>query len=80
MKVVNTAGTTQRINVQINGTKSIRSTGEAVVLAANNLDETNSLTEPNKIVPRTEKVDGLSTSFTRAFPAYSVTVMKLKTR
>ncbi len=80
LKVVNTAGTAQRINVQINGAKSIRSTGEAVVLAANNPEESNSLTEPNKVVPLTEKVDGLSTSFTRTFPAYSVTVLKLKTR
>jgi alpha-N-arabinofuranosidase len=79
LKVVNTAGTAQRINVQINGAKSVNSKGEAVVLAGKTLEDTNSITEPNKVVPRTEKVDGLSTSFTREFPSYSITVLKLKT-
>jgi alpha-L-arabinofuranosidase len=80
VKVVNTAGTAQRINIQINGAKKISPKGEAVVLAASKLDDTNSITEPNKFVPRTEKVDGLSPNFTREFPAYSVTVLKLKSK
>jgi alpha-N-arabinofuranosidase len=80
LKVVNTSGTTQRINVQIAGTKSVNAKGEAVVLAGKTLDDTNSITEPEKVVPRTEKVDGLGAEFAREFPAYSVTVLKLKTK
>jgi alpha-L-arabinofuranosidase len=80
LKVVNTAGKAQRINVQISGTKTINSKGQAVVLAANSLEDTNSLTEPNKIVPRTGTVDGLGASFVREFPAYSVTVLKVKAK
>jgi len=80
LKVVNTAGTAQRINVQINGAKSVNARGEAVVLAANKLDETNSITEPNKVVPRTEKVNGLGANFMREFPPYSVTVLKLQSK
>jgi alpha-L-arabinofuranosidase len=80
VKVVNTSGTAQRINIQINGAKKISPKGETVVLAANKLDDTNSITEPNKFVPRTEKVEGLSPNFTREFPAYSVTVLKLKSK
>jgi alpha-N-arabinofuranosidase len=80
LKVVNTAGTAQRINVQINGAKSVNARGEAVVLAGKALEDTNSITEPNKVVPRTEKVDGLGADFVREFPAYSVTVLKLKTK
>lgn len=80
LKVVNTAGTPQRISVQINGAKSINPKGEAVVLSASKLDDTNTITEPNKVVPRTEKVDGLSANFAREFPAYSVTVLKLKSK
>ncbi len=79
LKVVNIAGTAQRITVQIAGTKSVNSKGEAVVLAGKSLDDTNSITEPEKVVPRTEKVEGLSADFAREFPAYSVTVLKLKT-
>ncbi len=80
LKVVNTAGVVQRINVQIQGAKSISSKGEAVVLAASKLDDTNSITEPNKIIPRTEKVSGLSADFTRELPPYSVTVLKVNSK
>jgi alpha-L-arabinofuranosidase len=80
LKIVNTAGTAQQINVQISGAKIINSKGEAVVLAGKALDDTNSITEPNKVLPRKEKVAGLSANFTREFPPYSITVLKLKTK
>jgi alpha-N-arabinofuranosidase len=80
VKVVNAAATAQEIVVQISGASGIESTGEAVVLAAKGLDETNTLQEPQKIVPHTEKVDGLGANFTREFPAYSVTVLKIRSR
>lgn len=80
LKVVNTAGTPQPVNVQIINTKNVSSKGEAVVLSASKLDDTNSITEPNKVVPRMEKWDGLSANFTRALPPYSVSILKLKTK
>jgi alpha-N-arabinofuranosidase len=80
LKVVNTAGTPRRITVQISGAKTIGSKGEAVVLSASKLDDTNTLTEPTRFVPRTEKLNGLSADFTREFPAYSVSVLKLKSK
>jgi hypothetical protein len=80
LKVVNVDGKAQRINVQINGATKINSKGEAVVLAASNPNDTNLITERDKLVPHTEKVDGLSADFTREFPPYSVTILKLKTK
>jgi len=80
LKVVNIAGTAQRVSVQIKGAKSVNARGEAVVLAGKALEDTNSITAPDKVVPRTEKVDGLGADFVREFPAYSVTVLKLKTK
>ena len=77
---MNAAGTAQHINIQINGAKKISRKGEAVVLSASKLDDTNSITEPNKFIPRMEKVDDLGDNFTREFPAYSVTVLKLQSR
>ena len=80
LKVVNASGTAQKINVQISGAVGVDSTGEAVVLAANSLSDTNTLEEPQKIVPRTEKAEGLGANFTREFAAYSVTVLKIKSK
>jgi alpha-N-arabinofuranosidase len=80
VKVVNTAGAPQSVNIQISGTKKIQPDGEAVVLAGKTLDDTNTIEQPNKVVPRTEKVSGLSADFTREVPPFSVTVLKLKTK
>ena len=47
-------------------------------MSASSPDDTNSITEPTKIVPVTTKVDGLSADFTRTFPPYSITVLQMK--
>ncbi|MDP2898546.1 MAG: alpha/beta hydrolase-fold protein [bacterium] len=78
LKVVNAAGTPQRVNVQINGAAKIEAEGEAVSLAASSPSDTNSIEQPQKIVPRTEKVDNLSANFSREFPPYSISVLKLR--
>jgi len=80
VKVVNTLGTPQPVKIQISGAASVAAEGEAVVLKASRPEDTNSIQEPVKIVPVTEKVDGLGTEFTREFPPYSITVLKLKTK
>jgi alpha-N-arabinofuranosidase len=77
LKVVNTSGSARPIKIQISGAPKIEPEGEAVVLAASSPNDTNSIGEPNKVVPHTEKVNGLSADLTREFPAYSITVLKL---
>ena len=79
LKVVNRSGTPQPVKVEISGS-SIASKGTAVVLKADHPDDTNSIQEPAKIVPVTEKVKGLGTSFTRTFPPYSITILELKAK
>ena len=80
LKVVNTDGAAQRINIQLDGAPKIDPEGEAVCLSATSLDDTNSIEQPRKLLPRTEKVGSLSAGFAREFPPYSVTVLKLKTK
>ncbi len=80
LKVVNISSAARRINVQLKNAAKIASKGEAVVLAGASLEDTNSIDNPKKIVPRTEKVDGLGADFTREFPAYSITVLKIKAK
>jgi alpha-N-arabinofuranosidase len=80
LKVVNEAGTAQQIHIRSNGAPRIEPEGEAVVLRANSPDDTNSIEQPQNIVPHTEAVRGLGANFTREFPPYSITVLKLKTK
>jgi alpha-L-arabinofuranosidase/enterochelin esterase-like enzyme len=77
LKVVNAAGSAKRINIQISGTPKIEPEGEVVSLAASNLNDSNSIEQPQKIVPRTEKAGNLSAHFAREFPPHSITVLKL---
>jgi alpha-N-arabinofuranosidase len=42
-------------------------------------EDTNSITEPKKIVPVVSDVSGVGADFTRSFPPYSVNVVELKT-
>ncbi|MFZ0827046.1 MAG: alpha-L-arabinofuranosidase C-terminal domain-containing protein [Verrucomicrobiia bacterium] len=80
LKVVNSQATAQPVKIQISGVSSIEAGGTAIVLMTNRPDETNSIQEPAKIVPVSEKVDGLGTEFTREFPPYSITVLELKAK
>jgi alpha-N-arabinofuranosidase len=79
LKVVNSLGTPQPVKIEISGS-SIAPKGTAIVLKADRLDDTNSIPEPAKIVPVTEKVKGLGTNFTRTFPPYSITILELKAK
>jgi alpha-N-arabinofuranosidase len=78
LKVVNSAGTPQSIQVETSGLSSIESKGQTVAMSASSPDDTNSITEPAKIVPVTTKVEGLSKNFKYTFPAYSITILQMK--
>ncbi len=80
VKVVNRADLAQTAKVEISGVNSIAKEGTATVLKADNRDATNSLNEPNKVVPVTEKVRGLGTSFTRSYPPCSITILELEAK
>jgi alpha-N-arabinofuranosidase len=78
LKVVNRAGTPQPVQVEISGLAAVEAKGQAITLSASGPDETNSITEPTKIVPVTTNVDGLGANFTRTFPPYSISVLQMK--
>jgi alpha-N-arabinofuranosidase len=63
--------------INITGVKSIAARGTAIVLRAANRNETNTLQDPEHIVPVTEKVKGLGVSFTRSYPPCSITILEL---
>jgi alpha-N-arabinofuranosidase len=80
LKVVNSLGTPQPVKIEISGVASIAAKGTATVLKAEKIDDTNSIQEPKKIVPVTEKANGLGANFMRTFPPYSITVLELKAK
>ncbi len=80
VKIVNRADAPQAVKIEISGVKSIAAQGTATVLKADNRDATNSIDNPKKVVPVTEKVKGLGTRFTRTFPPCSITILELEAK
>jgi alpha-N-arabinofuranosidase len=80
LKIVNTTGQAQPVNINLTGAAKVASAGSKVVIKADKPEDTNTITEPKKIIPVTSKIKGLGTSFTQTFPAYSVTVLQLETK
>jgi len=80
VKVVNRADAAQDARVEISGVSTVADTGTAVVLKADNRDATNSIDDPQRIVPTAETVTGLGVSFTRSYPRCSITILKLDAR
>jgi len=58
----------------------VESQGTLVTIGSAKPDDTNTIDEPQKVVPVTTEVKGLGKSFSRVFPAYSVTVVQLQVR
>ncbi|MGB8353960.1 MAG: alpha-L-arabinofuranosidase C-terminal domain-containing protein [Chthoniobacteraceae bacterium] len=80
LKIVNTAGNPQIVNINLKGVDSIAPEGTLVVLRSARPEDTNSITEPTNIVPVTSKINGVGTSFTHTFAPYSINVLQIETR
>ena len=80
LKVVNPQATAQTVNFKLDGVKTVKSDGTHIQLTGTSLKDMNSITEPTKVAPKTSQITGLSPNFSRTFPAYSVTVIKIETR
>jgi alpha-L-arabinofuranosidase len=80
LKVVNRASTPQPVRVEFTGLKAVGPKGQSVTLSAGSPDDTNSITEPARIVPVASTVEGLGTAFSRTFPPYSITVLQMNAR
>ncbi|HXS68921.1 MAG TPA: alpha-L-arabinofuranosidase C-terminal domain-containing protein, partial [Candidatus Polarisedimenticolia bacterium] len=77
LKVVNTGEEGRSVRVQIEGNVKMNPECEAVMMSAASPDATDSITEPDKIVPVMTQISVPGNDFTRVFPPYSITVLKL---
>jgi len=77
LKVVNPGAAAQTVNIELKGVTNVRGEGKVVIMRASGPTETNSITEPTKIVPVTELLKKVATRFSYTFPAWSITVLEL---
>ncbi|HEV2479527.1 MAG TPA: alpha-L-arabinofuranosidase C-terminal domain-containing protein [Puia sp.] len=76
LKVVNTQSTTQPLKIDLVGAAKTAREGDSWTLKADSPTATNSITDPEKIIPAETPVRGLGKTFTRTFPPYSITILQ----
>ena len=77
LKFVNPATNSVALKIQIKGIASLASEGAAITLAGNP-DDSNSITQPKKVVPVAKPFRGVKPDFTYQLPPHSIVVLKLK--
>jgi alpha-N-arabinofuranosidase len=79
LKVVNVSSTPQNVQINLQGTTDVKADAQAIVLTGQRGD-VNTLDEPRKIFPKELDFHDAAPSFSREFPAYSVSVLKIDTK
>jgi alpha-N-arabinofuranosidase len=80
LKAVNASGTPQTVNITLKGAGQVSPEGLSVVLKSANPQDTNSITDPVKIVPVISKMGGIAANFSPTFAPYSVNVLQIEAR
>lgn len=80
VKLVSRCATPQPVRLLLSGLKSVASTGSFTVLSSNDPDAGNSFESPERIVPKTQVLTGLSRDFVVTLPAYSVSVLDFEAK
>jgi len=78
LKIVNAMGTVQPIDINLIGVGKMKSEATLVVVKGEKPEDTNSITEPTKIVPITTKIKGVAANFKQKLAPYSVSILKLE--
>ena len=78
VKVVNASGQALETAIDLRGAKRSALRGKAITLTASGPLDENSFAAPAKVAPHEEAVQFAAPTFTRTFPAHSVTVLRLK--
>jgi alpha-N-arabinofuranosidase len=77
LKIVNTESNSLPVQIKIDGVKTVKSRGEIITLASASPDDTNSINDPQKVVPHTAQLEGVSQDFTPTVAPYSITILEI---
>ncbi|MES2775645.1 MAG: alpha-L-arabinofuranosidase C-terminal domain-containing protein [Bacteroidota bacterium] len=78
LKLINTTSKSQQVQIDLQGIKSVADNATLIVLKGNKPEDTNSITEPEKIVPASSAINGVKKSFEQTLPPYSVSIIQLQ--
>jgi alpha-N-arabinofuranosidase len=75
LKVVNAGVAALKAEINLDGKVNVKSEGSLVQLRADKPEDTNTIQEPEKIVPHVAGVRGIGKHFSQVFPPYSISVL-----
>jgi len=78
LKVVNTSAKTQTVKLALNGMANLLPEADLVVIKGDKPEATNSINQPEKIMPATSVIKGVKATFSRSLEPYSVSIFVLK--
>ncbi len=79
LKLVNTTGKKQPVNINLNGVAKVSPEGTLIVIKGDKPGDTNTITDPVKIVPSASTIKGVKSKFKRTLDPYSVNIIEIKT-
>ena len=79
LKVVNTTRKAQPVEINLKGVAKVSPNATLVVIKGSKPEDTNTITDPEKIVPVTSKISGIAQAFTRNLDPYSINIYQLQT-
>jgi alpha-N-arabinofuranosidase len=80
LKMVNTQAIAQTVKINLDGAGKVTRDGVEWILKASGPEETNTITQPDKIIPIQSAIKGLGKTFTRTLPPWSITVLQLEVK
>ncbi|HXS57572.1 MAG TPA: alpha-L-arabinofuranosidase C-terminal domain-containing protein [Hanamia sp.] len=79
LKIVNTIAKKQMVKINLDGVAKVAPEAVLMIVKGEKPDETNSITDPENIVPVTVTIKGIKKSFSRVLDPYSVSIIEIKT-
>lgn len=79
LKIVNTISKQQTVIINLKGAGKILPNATLIVVKGDKPEDTNSITDPEKIIPIKSTIDGVKQSFTRSLDPYSVNIIEIQT-
>ena len=79
LKIINTSGKQQPLEINLKGIAKISQDATLIVIKGDKPEDTNTITDPGKIMPVTSKINGIAPVFTRTLDPYSISILQIKT-
>jgi len=80
LKIVNCLPTVQKVNLKLAGAIRVKTSGKVIIMKAESPEDTNTISEPQKIIPVSSAFGGMRKDFNYSFTPYSITILQIETR